>query len=385
MEGAHALLGPSSAERWISCPASVRMARQVPTPPSSIYADEGTACHALAEIEARHALIPQAGSAGDQAVAYQQDLADWREANLQYDETEMRPHAMAYVDLLRTTMAEEPGSVLFLEQKVPTGVPSCWGTADAVIVSTTRCVIVDLKYGKGVQVDAFENPQLMLYGVGALESIADALGSIETVQWCVFQPRLNHVDCVEMPAADLRAWRDTLITIAEAALGEDAPFGPSETACRWCPVSGNCKAQMDYFIAQDFGVEPGTLDAEDLAELLPQLDGIEAFCAAVRASALDRALNKGEVIKGYRVVRSNGKRYVTDEDGVIEALDMLGFDRGLYTTTKVVGIGALEKLGVIDTLSPFISKTDGGPALAVEGDRRPSYDKSAEAASDFDD
>lgn len=246
----HSTLAPSAAERWLSCPASIRMSEAVPEGPDSVYAREGTAAHALAELMARDQLLNTVTGA-----QLKKALEAWREEfDISPDaEAEMAEHGQAYVDYLRSRLEAGENSKLLLEQRLPTGVPDCWGTSDAVIVSPTVAESVDYKYGLGVRVEAQDNPQLRLYGIGALEAFGDLLGEVELVRLTIFQPRLGHVDTEELAASDLRAWRDSILPIAEQALGPDAPFGPSEEACRWCPASGRCVAQMEHVVQRDFG------------------------------------------------------------------------------------------------------------------------------------
>ena len=182
MPDQHARLSPSAAKRWISCPASVRLAAAVPPEPDSPYAAEGTAAHALGEYKAQAELLDDSHDGG--AFAALEDAA--RDAG--WDLDEMHEHTDAYVELLRERLAAVPHSVLMLEQRVNTGLPMCWGTSDAVIVSPEHVEIVDLKYGAGVPVSAYENEQLMLYGVGALDTFGDLLGTTERVVMTVFQP-----------------------------------------------------------------------------------------------------------------------------------------------------------------------------------------------------
>ena len=46
---AHALLSPSSSHRWLKCPASVALSKDMPDETSE-YAEEGTKAHRLAEL-----------------------------------------------------------------------------------------------------------------------------------------------------------------------------------------------------------------------------------------------------------------------------------------------------------------------------------------------
>jgi len=379
----HATLSPSAAERWIQCPASVRMEEGLPEQPDSVYAREGTAAHALAELMARDQLLGTLTKAKKT-----KELKAWRnEFDISDDaEAEMAEHAQGYADYLRGRLAENPGAQLLLEQRLPTGVPDSWGTSDAIIVSPTVVESVDFKYGLGVQVEAEGNPQLRLYGVGALEAYGDLLGEVEYVRLTVYQPRLHHVASEELAASELRAWRDALLPIAEQALGPDAPFGPSEAACRWCPASGSCLAQMEWATARDFGVTADTMSDDELAESLDQIPFIKKWCAAVEAYALNRVYSYGEPIPGYKVVRSGGKRSVANNEGLIAAALAAGYSQEEVANVKAKGIGELEKLlkeNFDDIAGPFVKKGEGSPSLVPESDKRAAIDPDGEAVADF--
>lgn len=383
----HAVLSPSSAERWIQCPASVRLSQQAGPGTTSIFAEEGTCAHSLGEIEARLAfgMITPA----QHVRLVNKWRRDWqRKIGLtEEQEEEMAVHCADYVALLKDRMARHPNSTLLLEQRVPTGVPSCWGTSDAVIVSPVHVEIVDLKYGSGTFVMVVGNPQLRLYGVGALEAFGDLLGDTEEVYITVFQPRMENVATEEMTATELRAWRDSIIPVAEEALGDDAHFGPSEDACRWCPAAGDCRARMEWATQLDFGTSPDRLDNEEIAEALERIPSIMQWCEAVRALALDKAYSKGERIPGWKVVRSGGRRSITDHEAAIDVLVQIGHSLDEVSTRKAKGIGDLEKLlGKAEferVLAPYVSKGTGSPSLATEDDDRPAIDPNHEAAKEF--
>lgn len=379
----HATLSPSSAERWISCPASIRMTEAAPQDQESAYAQEGAAAHALAELMAREQILGTVTKAQKTAT-----LKAWRKKFSTSDdaEAEMTEHGQGYVDYLRERMATSPNSTLLLEQRLPTGIPDSWGTSDAVIVSPEMVESVDYKYGLGVRVEAVGNPQLRLYGVGALETYGDLLGDVETVRLTVYQPRLNHVASEELLASDLRRWRDSLLPIAELALGPDAPFGPGEDTCRWCPASGSCLAQMEWATARDFGIKPDFMSGEELSKALDDIPMIKQWCAAVEAYALDRVYSGGEPIPGYKVVMSGGRRSVVDDTGLVEAAVALGYNPEDVSVTKAKGIGDLEKVLKKDfetIAAPFIKKGTGSPSLVPESDKREAINPEGQAAKDF--
>lgn len=385
MPGAHAQLSPSSAERWISCPASVRMAEKVPqTEDSSPYAAEGTACHALAEIRGSHEFGLTSSA------KYESDLQGWMDEYQElYDVDEMWEHVDAFIEVIRERLAREPHSRVFFEQRVQTGVPRSWGTSDVIIVSPVHVEAIDLKYGKGIRVRAAGNPQLRLYGVGALENIADILGKTETVYITVFQPRLDHLDTEVMDPADLVAWRDSIIPIANEALGPDGHFGPSEDACRFCPARGQCSAQRDRAVQLDFGQDHELLDDEDFAEALSRMAFIREWLNALEAAALERMYKDGKEVPGYKVVMSGGQRKVTDPEAALEALRSAGYEDGQITATKIRGIGDLEKLlgkpkfKELLEAPGHVKKGDGRPSIATAADDRPAANPNAEAQKEF--
>lgn len=382
MPSEHARLSPSAAERWISCPASVNLIETLglDTSTDNVFTREGTAAHALAEIEARSLTrSPLRGPALGKA------RREWAQEYPEANAAEMAPHVTEYKELLRERLSIHPQSMLFLEQRLPTGVPSCWGTSDAVIVSPVHVEIVDFKYGQGVAVEAEGNPQLRLYGVGALDTFGDLLGDVQTVRMTICQPRINSCSTAEMSAADLRAWRDALIPVAEEALGELARFGPSVGACRWCPAKGLCRAQMEWVTAAEFGHDYDVLTPEELAEQLDRLPALKQWMLAVEDTALRLAYSEGVEIPRYKVVLSGSRRFVGDPEAAMESLGSR-YAPECFSERRLNGIGALEKfLGSAfeEELGPYINRTPGKPALVAHTDKRRSITSLGQAVEDF--
>jgi hypothetical protein len=358
------------------------MIRSVPPRPAGIHAQIGTAVHRLAEIEASRYF-----ELSDEATC-DKHYQEWLDEQGEPDE-EMLDAVKGYIAYLEQIIAEVgPGATLTLEQVVETGIPNCWGTADAIVVGTSHLHVVDLKYGAGVRVQAEENPQLKLYGVGALD-LYEAVADIEEVCVSVYQPRLDHVETMCLSASDLRAWRDSLLPIAKAALGDEAEFGPSEEACRWCPAAGHCRAQIEHETALDFDSNPETIDPDELALLLPRLAEIRQWCNAVEAAALRLAHDEGVTIPGYKVVQSITRRRWRSNEAVIEALREAGYDPTEFAEVKPLAMGKMEKLLGKDAyktiLTPHIVKPPGKPALVPEDDRRNEYTPNIGASEDFSD
>lgn len=387
MPSEHAKLSPSASERWMSCPASIRMEEQVPPEPESQYAAEGTAAHSLGEIKASLAfglVTPEEAELARQAwdELYKAELEAW-------DLAEMERHTDAYVEILREKLSEHDDAQLLLEQRMDTGVPTCWGTSDAVIVSMTHVEIVDFKYGAGVRVDAQGNPQLRLYACGAMDTFADILGETEEIRVTVFQPRIGdgHMSTEVLHPDELREWRENVVKpVAAEALEDGARFGPSDEACRWCPASGRCRAQLESIFATDFEVKPETLEPEEIAEKLALIPAVKQWLSAFEEAALDTAYSEGKDIPGYKVVISGGRRSVTDFNGLKESLFAAGYTIDQFTQTKPVGIGELEKLLGKDKwvlAEPHVKKSEGRPSLVPLDDKRSAASPEIEAAKDF--
>lgn len=403
MPDEHARLSPSASKRWLNCPASVRMGDTVPRTTSS-YAEEGTAAHALGEITARY--IVQGKTSEDE---YTAELAAWHD---EWDVTvssesflEMSEHVETYVELIIERRDATPMSQVLLEQRLPTGIPMCWGTSDVVIVSPTHVEIIDLKYGAGVSVSAYENPQLMLYGVGALDTYGDLLGETHTVTMTIFQPRMDNVSTFEMDAADLRAWRESIRPIAEEALsGTSTRFGPGEETCRWCPVAGTCRARVEWATRQDFATHPDTLTLDEMGELLGQVSGIRGWLKAFEEAALTMAYGERKTIPGWKVVLSGGTRFITDTETALDRFEDAGLERQQVLkppVTELKGLGDLEKVlktlpkikpegatrsraqRLEDVLPGLIGRTEGRPSLVPADDARPDLDPATAAAADF--
>ncbi len=394
MPGQHATLGPSSSARWLACPASVRLAGDVPEREAGLPAREGTVAHEAAEIVASHLLGLITGE------ECQDRLAAWREECEESDDPldpdEMIDYAHEYAERLQVIAGDHEDPEIYLEVRVDPDVPGCWGTADAIILSRTRLDVADYKYGQGVKVQAFENPQAMLYGLGALEEL-DLLGDVEEIHLHILQPRIGQEGSwltYTLTPEELREWREKVARpAAELALSPGAPFGPSEVACRWCPASGMCRAQLEQVIAPDFRGD--LLEPEEISEALDRLPEIKAWIKTLEERALEHAWNRGETVPGYKVVRTVGRRSIPDPEAADRLLGTYGLDLGEYGKISILPLGTLEKRRVDpdDPKSPtllavlteagLVVKGEGRVTLAPVTDRRAEVTREGQAAEDF--
>lgn len=396
MPDEHARLSPSSSDRWISCPASVKESEKLVQveQEESVYATEGTNAHTLGELRARR----EFGNMSEED--YRAGLAKWEKAVPEAaDQAEMEEHIAGYVEYIRSRLT--PDAAYFAEQRMPTGVPESFGTSDSVIVTPDTVEIIDLKYGAGVPVSAVKNSQLRLYALGALDTYGNLLGTTTHVTMTVYQPRLNNVSSETLTVDALLLWREEVaIPAAKEALYSRKPrFGPSESACRWCPLAGMCRERMEWATQRDFGdvvgeqdppapQEPSTLTPEEISRALPRLKSITSWAKDVEATALEMAYARGIPIPGYKVVRSGGQRKITDDTAAIQRLIDLGFQaEQVAKPLQVETIGKLEKLlgkkEFTAILNDLVTKSQGRESLAPESDKREAITSTSDAAADF--
>lgn len=382
----HAKLSSSASKRWLGCPGSVKLSEHYPNG-SSIYADEGTIAHGMAE-----GMI----SKDDKLVQkYEVEAAKFYGEHPELNGTflEMKMILQPYVDYVFEEYAaqvhEDEAAQLMTEERVDLTeyIPGGFGTSDVVILRQGRLHIIDLKYGKGVVVSAQDNPQLKLYALGTLARF-DMLYDIEDVVMTIYQPRLDNVSTDTIKAKDLYAWGEEVIKPgAQLALSEDAPVHAGDW-CQFCPARYDCKERARDAMELQKYLGQMVLSPEEIAEILGKIDRLVKFAEDIKDSALTKALD-GEEIPGWKVVegRSN-RKYVGSEEEIVRQCEGAGYDQALLYERKLLTITNMEKLmgkkQFAEVLGAYVEKPEGKPTLAPESDKRPAITNNS-AAEDFAD
>lgn len=382
----HAKLSSSASKRWLGCPGSVKLSEHYPNG-SSIYADEGTIAHGMAE-----GMI----SKDDKLVQkYEVEAAKFYGEHPELNGTflEMKMILQPYVDYVFEEYAaqvhEDGAAQLMTEERVDLTeyIPGGFGTSDVVILRQGRLHIIDLKYGKGVSVSAEDNPQLKLYALGTLARF-DMLYDIEDVVMTIYQPRLDNVSTDTIKAKDLYVWGEEVIKPgAQLALSEDAPVHAGDW-CQFCPARYDCKERARDAMELQKYLGQMVLSPEEIAEILGKIDRLTKFAEDIKDSALTKALD-GEEIPGWKVVEGRSiRKYVGSEEEIVRQCEGAGYDQALLYERKLLTITNMEKLmgkkQFAEVLGAYVEKPEGKPTLAPESDKRPAITNNS-AAEDFAD
>lgn len=373
MPGTHAILSASSASRWLACPPSARINAELPET-TSVYAEEGTRAHALAEKTLKGYL---AGGP----------------AEVQSGNEEMKEAVQRYVDVciekINAAKAASPDAVVHVEFRLDfsTYVPDGFGTGDMVIVSDKSLEICDLKYGKGVPVSAEGNTQMRLYALGAVEEFG-MLYAFDTVHMTIIQPRLDSVSTDTLSAGKLIDWGRSIIPIAKLAYDGKGDFQAGDH-CRFCKFRPRCKALAAYMAEKTALRKKQTLTDLETVSILQAAKDIKRWLTDLEDYALGKALD-GYDWPGMKLVEGRSKRVITDPDAAAVALIEKGFDAdAVYKPRELQTLTALEKLvgkkSLAEALGGLIEKPDGKPTLVELSDKRPPLDITAKAADAFDD
>lgn len=406
-EAAHSLWSASKFESIMLCPGKIVLEEGKPNSTSK-YAAEGTAAHqvltwALQEERPAHAYIGRVIEADGFIFEVDQDMAN---------------HVQVCVDYANDLKGDD--GTIFADIRVnyssylDTPEHEAWGTADVIVARGTELIVVDFKYGMGVEVDAERNPQMSLYGLGALQAYHGLVADFETVRMAISQPRIKSApsewDC---SVEELETWgrstaRSAVVSCvnatnlkgnAEGAMmdreWEDTFLRPSENACKFCRAKATCPklraevsstvntmsaATPDEFADNTLVPVNACSNEQWLAACLSKVDMIEDWCKAIRAET-ERRLLAGDGVPGYKLVQGKrGARQWTDAKVAEETLKTMRVKLEDMYDFKLISPTTADKLAKAGTIGPrqwpklqgLITQNDGKPHVAPVSDSRPA-------------
>lgn len=357
----HALLSPSSAHRWLQCTPSAVLEESF-TNQSSSAAEEGTAAHALCEYKIKKAIGERCTKPVSEA-----DTAEMQECSDAYAEFVLERYEQAKV------RCRDP--LLLIEQKVDFSayVKDGFGTADCIIVSDHTLQIIDFKYGQGVLVDAYENPQMKCYALGALE-MYNALYDLKEVVMTIFQPRRDNVSEYTLSVAELLTWAEEVLKPkAEQAIRGKGEFAAGGW-CRFCRAKAVCRkrAEENMRLAELEFKPPSLLTDREIEDVLKTLPMLTKWAEDVFSYAAEAAIHHGKEWRGFKVVEGRSVRKYKDETAVIAQAQSHGYTD--IFQTRLISMTAMQKLmgkkKFEEILGGLIIKSPGKLTLVPETDKR---------------
>lgn len=375
----HALLSASGASRWMKCNPSARLEDMFPDC-SSEYAEEGTLAHEISELKLTKYLKTMS------LRTFNSKIKKLKSHKLY--KPEMENYTDVYVDNIKELLMsfDKPGTAE-IEKKVDFSeyVPEGFGTCDFVTVDNETLYIRDLKYGRGVPVSAQDNPQLMLYSLGAYLEFS-LFKDIENINMGIIQPRLDIVSIFEISADKLMKWAENEVKPnAEKAFKGEGDFKVGQ--CTFCRAKALCRARAEanMSLETEMKLKGNILSNEEMGEILNRARDVVKWVKDIE-NYCQQAILRGEYVPGWKVVEGRSVRAFSDTEKAMEVLKEKGvaeelmYERKMLTLTQLEGV--VGKKDFNEYVGDFIIKPKGKPTLVPESDKRASYVNDVINASD---
>lgn len=387
MPGTHATLSASSAARWLHCPPSARLAEQFPDTGSK-YAAAGTLAHSIAELKARKYFLEPMS-----ARSFSTKMKKLKE-DPSYDPG-MEAATDAYLDHLKElalTFEQPPFVALEVRVDFSRVAPEGFGTADCVMIGGGTMHIVDYKNGAGVAVEAEENPQMMLYAIGAMTTFYPIFGdSIETVGLHIVQPHAGGVKSWQLTREELDDFGLEARGPAKLAYDGEGDFNPGPWCDdHFCPARATCMARAKKLLELEnvSGQDPDLISDNTLGVFLTRAAQLQKWVSALQDHAFKK-LMEGKAIPGWKLVEGRISREWGDQEMAFKEIQQAGVPEAMLWERKPVSVAALEKaLGkkaFEEAAGGWVVKRPGKPTMVPDSDKRPAYVPAAAAFSEVAD
>lgn len=384
---AHALLSASGSHQWLNCPASVRLTEHLPDKDTA-YTLEGSLAHAIAELKVKAYFEGWPKRTVTSRLKKIKSDPKFSE----YYAPEMEGFTEDYLDFIKEcSLRYETKPYVAIEKRVNYSniAPEGFGTCDCIMIGSGHLSVIDFKYGKGVPVSAEDNPQLMLYALGAYNAYK-LLYPIQKVTMAIHQPRLDSISEFEMKIEELLSWGESIKPIAQQAFEGGGKPTPGEKQCRFCKIKATCRARAEKNLefVEKSATAAHLLSNEEIGEIMGQLDDLKSWADAVKDHALSVLLDGGD-IPGWKAVEGRSNRKFTDVDQALKTLIDSGTDEALLYERTPLSLSAIEKLIGKNTfneqLSSLVTKPPGKPTPVPVSDKRPAIQNKPTAEEAFKD
>jgi len=326
----------SGAERWIACPGSVALGKDI-IEANKEWATEGTEAHDLAA----------------QALVHDTPLEELP-----------NEHIRMYVQFCREN-AEPP---YYVEERLELLGTS--GAIDCYCIDGKTGYIFDLKYGIGKHVRAEGNAQLAFYSVALKEKYPQ----LTRIHSYIIQPRVDGIfEGIPSVTSMSYTWQALAACrrkIERALIEvEEAKRFQSGDHCQFCKARGCCPAYLAYAEATDDEADNLPILTMDMipvasipriAKILQAETRLKGWFAKAKEFLLQQAIN-GEEVPGFELAPKRTNRKWIDSMGE-EALAEELVKRGLSDPWEK-SLMSLTKAEKLVNIKDLFEKPDGGQTL----------------------
>ncbi len=405
----HALLSPSSAKKWLNCPAALACEFGLPNEYGQA-AVNGTAMHLVAETVLNRIIkndYPVSADTYKGCYALNEGKGPIKalekpEKGAVLITDDFVSQVNKYVDYCRPII--DAAEVVEVESRVNltrvlhpgaelNGEPlQTFGTTDLVALMPDcdgrwTLLVGDLKTGRH-KVLAKENKQMMLYALGLLR-VYKLLYDITAVRLVIFQPYAGGADEWDTTPEALEQFGKFASKAALKAIDafergkkglKPADFRPGNDACQWCRFSEKCNAKrkaVSSEVESDLSNDSTEMSLDQLKAEWDKLPLMRQHIADIE-KAMYAALMRGEKVDGLKLVEGRpGNRSWSDQEAMLanacasHVPGNLLFKETLLSPTEAEK--ALKGTEHWEILEPFVIRKPGQPSIATADDKRPAW------------
>lgn len=428
---AHARLSPSSADRWMTCTASVGLIDHLIAQGELSERDLDEDCDApAAEDDQEQDYSAYEGEALDltrESTAFSAEGTVMHEVREHCLDLGLDPHHFVGMTLtadghsfeIDDDMADrlvtgidwirQHTSSPLVEVKVDLSpwLPGQFGTCDTGFLYRDMLGVSDYKDGAGEPVEVIGTRQLRIYALGIWDKLSRP--DVKLVVLNIDQPRAGGMKFWEISLAELLEFGEELKRVYARIESGDVEFVPSTKGCRWCPVRKTRRgcAARNQWLMQMFG--PALLDPsnpepkfQDPAQMPRALrfyivqhsKAARAWLTELHQQSLEAALN-GDPDPGSKAIDGGlGNRYFTDPK-TAESLLTKALGESAYKPRQLIGFTDIDKLvkpgkrkkghpETWDALQELVDRPEGKPKLVPIDHPKPAKEI-VPVADQFDD
>lgn len=380
-EREHAELALSASDRWVNCPGSVFLIRNITVPPAGPEADRGTRVHELCDVAVSDFLEHKRSGTDPDArftLMSPKYAAEEQENAIQYRDT-------IWTELLNQTITNKAWGVeerlVFDEQLKIFGTVDFWAIYldDRAKRAAALC-----DYKNGINYVDAKSGQLKSYACALRREVRAAGKDIDYVRVAIFQPRCFSAEPFRtaiLSSKALDVWERKMVKAAHQIYIKQKPTFKVGTHCKWCPAKAICKKYGAHIEAETalkvvdpdevILPSPETYAPEQLAKIVLFGDDLKAYIDDCKKYALNLHLSGRKIPNLKAVLGSTRRKWIDDEKKIVLTLEKAGLKASdIYQAPKLATLTSVEKKVGKGKIAELLEETQAKPVLVPLEDPR---------------